>query len=93
MHQQTCQADSRPFPLAMADEGSQVRITDLVGGQRFKTRLTSMGLNNGSQLEVVLRMGGKTVVRRGECKLALGAGMAHKVMVVAAENSNDNSSK
>ena len=77
-------APLRPFPLVMAGEGSHVMIVELAGGHRFRARLSSLGLNQGSELEVVHRLGGKTVVKRGDCKLALGAGMAQKVMVAVA---------
>lgn len=75
-------ADHKPFPLAMAREGMRVRIRLLRGGKGLEMRLTSLGLNVGSELVVSQHQGGKMVVRRGETRLALGAGMAHKIMVV-----------
>jgi ferrous iron transport protein A len=72
----------KAFPLAMAREGVKVRIHMLQGGKRLEMRLTSLGLNVGSELVVSQQQGGKMVVRRGETRLALGAGMAHKIMVV-----------
>ncbi len=70
------------FPLAMASEGERVRIARLHGGYGLETRLTSLGLNRGSEIEVLQRQGGNIVVLRGDSRLALGAGMANKVMVV-----------
>lgn len=72
----------KTFPLAMAAEGMRVRIERLLGGKSLEMRLTSLGLNVGSELVVSLHQGGKLVVLRGETRLALGAGMAHKIMVV-----------
>ena len=80
------QSDDAPeqsaFPLAMAQEGEHVRITLLRGGQGLEMRLTSLGLNVGSELTVSQREGGNLVVLRGETRLALGAGMAQKILVV-----------
>jgi ferrous iron transport protein A len=75
---------SRPFPLAMADQGVQVRIVALRAGRGLDRRLTEMGLNIGTELKVQQRQpGGGLVVTRGETRLALGGGMAHKIMVIA----------
>lgn len=71
-----------PFPLAMAAEGDEVEIFLLRGGKGLEMRLTSLGLNVGSELRVSQRQGGSLVVIRGETRLALGAGMAQKIMVV-----------
>jgi ferrous iron transport protein A len=74
--------DRAPFPLAMAQEGEQVKIYMLRGGKGLEMRLTSLGLNIGSELTVSQRVGGNLVVLRGETRLALGAGMAQKIMVI-----------
>ena len=74
--------DRAAFPLAMAGEGERVRIYLLRGGKGLEMRLTSLGLNVGSELIVSQRQGGNLVVIRGETRLALGAGMAQKIMVV-----------
>ena len=66
----------------MAGEGERVRIAHLHGGCGLETRLTSLGLNRGSEIEVLHHHGGNIVVLRGDSRLALGAGMANKVMVV-----------
>ena len=70
------------FPLTMAREGMRVRVHRLLGGKGLEMRLTSLGLNIGSELVVSLHQGGKLVVLREETRLALGAGMAHKILVV-----------
>ncbi len=71
-----------PIPLTMAQEGEQVRILFLHGGKSLGMRLTSLGLNTGSDLTILHRQGGQLVVLRGETRLALGAGMAQKIMVI-----------
>lgn len=74
--------DTGAFPLAMAQEGERVRVFLLRGGKGLEMRLTSLGLNVGGELTVSQRQGNNLVVIRGETRLALGAGMAHKIMVV-----------
>jgi ferrous iron transport protein A len=79
--------EPRLFPLAMAQEGERVRIQGLRGGKGLEMRLTSLGLNVGSELLVSQRRGPNLVVIRGETRLALGAGMAQKILVVGARAS------
>jgi ferrous iron transport protein A len=79
----------KAFPLAMAGEGARVRIQLLRGGKGLEMRLTSLGLNVGSELVVSQHQGGKMVVLRGETRLALGAGMAQKIMVVERRADRD----
>lgn len=78
----TAPTPTAAFPLAMAQEGERLRIHLLRGGKGLEHRLTSLGLNVGSELTVSQREGGNLVVLRGETRIALGAGMAHKIMVV-----------
>ncbi|WP_296806234.1 FeoA family protein [Thiocapsa sp.] len=69
------------FPLMMADEGACLRIIALNGGKGLTTRLTELGLNVGSEVRVVQRQGGGLLVARGESRIALGGGMAAKILV------------
>ena len=68
----------------MADEGLDVRIVALRAGRGLDLRLSELGLNVGSELRVVQRQGGGLLVARGETRIAIGGGMAIKVMVVRA---------
>jgi len=70
------------FPLAMSQPGERVRIALLRSGKNLARRLTELGLNVGSELTVSQHEGGNLVVIRGETRLALGAGMAQKIMVI-----------
>lgn len=73
----------------MASEGECVRIAHLVAGRNLEMRLTSMGLNVGSELLISQRQRGGVVVVRGEARLALGAGMARKIMVTSLQAARD----
>jgi ferrous iron transport protein A len=74
-------AASKPFPLIMAGEGERVRIQSLQGGKGLVMRLTELGLNQGTEVRIIQRQGGGLVVARGETRIALGGGMASKILV------------
>lgn len=77
--------DDAPFPLSLAGEGEPVRIVALRAGRGLDQRLTELGLHVGMELSVRQRQpGGAIVVARGETRLALGAGMAHRILVLRA---------
>lgn len=75
-------ASAGSFPLSMAVEGDRVRIVMHRGGRGLDKRLASMGLQIDSTIEILQRLGGSLVVAVNDIRLALGAGMAHKIMVV-----------
>lgn len=70
------------YPLSMAHEGEWVKVINARGGQSMLRRLFAMGIVDGVELEILQRRGHEgIVVRCGETRWALGAGMAHKVLV------------
>ncbi|MBA4194815.1 MAG: ferrous iron transport protein A [Comamonadaceae bacterium] len=68
----------------MADEDERVTVVALHGGLGLVRRLSEMGLNVGSELRVLQRQNGGLVVLRGGTRLALGGGMAQKILVSKA---------
>ena len=84
-HREDQQAAAKTFPLAMAGEGERVRIQSLQGGKGLAKRLTELGLNPGTEVRIVARQGGGLVVARGETRLAIGCGMAVKILVEAID--------
>ena len=75
-------SDAKPFPLIMADEGARVRIQAVRAGRGLAQRLTDLGLNVGAEIRIVQRQGAGLLVARGEGRIAVGAGMAAKILVV-----------
>ena len=75
----------KPIALAMADEGRRVRVVGLRAGRTLDRRLTDLGLNLGSELIVIQRQSGGLLIRRGEARIALGGGMAAKIMVLPVD--------
>ena len=68
--------------LAAVPVGKKVRIVSLTGGRGMCARLTSMGLVPGSEIEVIRRGApGPFIATAGNCRLAIGTGMAQKIMV------------
>jgi len=84
-HHEDRPAAAKSFPHAMAGEGERVRVQSLQGGKGLAKRLTELGLNPGAEVRIVARQGGGLVVARGEARLALGCGMAVKILVEAID--------
>ena len=78
-----CQRDRKPLmPLVMASPGERVRIVGFRGGKGMERRLTSMGLNRDAEVEVIKSSGpGPLIVASRETRIALGFGMAKKILV------------
>mgnify|MGYP000267498761 CR=1 FL=1 len=72
---------SQAFPLGLAREGDRVRIVALRGAPAFVRRITALGLNIGADLVVSQNEGARLVLVRGDMRLGLGAGAAHRIMV------------
>ncbi len=71
------------FPLVMAEVGKWVKVVGVVGGKNLARRLMVMGMIEDTQVQVLLCHNSTgVVVACGETRLAVGAGVAHKIMVV-----------
>jgi Fur family ferric uptake transcriptional regulator len=74
------------MPLDMAKSGEKVVIKDMTGGKNVRTRLASMGLRLGDTLEIINNNGlGRLIVGHGPTRLALGRGVAQKIMISLAK--------
>ncbi len=60
--------------------GTWVRITAMRGGRDMARRLLGLGLRVGSEVEILHRRNGGVVVSTGENRIALGAGVAERVL-------------
>jgi len=73
------------MPLPMAKAGERVVIEEISGGKNARTRLGSMGLRPGDVLEIINNNAvGRLIVGHGSTRLALGWGVAQKIMVSLA---------
>lgn len=74
--------ETNVIPLPMAVLGKRVKILSLAGGRGMQERLISMGLGPGSEIEVIRRGApGPFILGVKETRLAIGAGMAQRIMV------------
>jgi Fe2+ transport system protein FeoA len=70
------------MPLSMASPGEEVRLVGVRGGWGIRRRLADMGLTPGETVRVVQAgSSGPLLVAVRDFRLALGRGMAHKIMV------------
>ncbi len=68
--------------LTQARSGEVVRVKEILGGQRAVTRLREMGLVEGALIKVIDNpIIGPIIVEVNGTKIALGRGMAKKVIV------------
>ena len=70
------------FQLALAQDEQWLRVVSLQAGRNLDRRLTGLGLNVGSRVRVLQRRGGGVVIARDTVRVALGAGVAAKILVV-----------
>lgn len=93
---QKCMGKRKPaLPLAMSSPGERVKVVRFLGGSTMQARLASMGLNAGSEVEVLSNNSrGPCIVASKGTRLALGRGVAHKILVSSikhrAETKGDN---
>ena len=73
--------DGRHIPLTMVYQGQEVTLVDIDGGRGIRTRLAGMGLAPGVKLSVLRTGPGPLMVAVRDTRLALGHGMAHKIIV------------
>jgi Fur family ferric uptake transcriptional regulator len=70
------------IPLVMAKQGERLVIKEFTGGKAAQMHLFSMGLKIGDKIEVVTNMnGGQVVIAIDYNRLAIGQGLAQKVLV------------
>jgi len=69
-------------PLAMAPEGSLVRIVEIRGGRGIMRRLVDLGFIPGSVVRVLRSFGsGPLLIEVKGSRVALGRGLAMKILV------------
>jgi ferrous iron transport protein A len=77
------QPGNSTMPLSMAAPSEKVRISAMHGGRGLRKRLADLGLNIGTIVEVVRSDGSGPLILavKGDSRLALGRGMAHRIEV------------
>ncbi|MEW8507406.1 MAG: FeoA family protein [Candidatus Thiodiazotropha sp.] len=73
------------IPLARLPIGRRARIKRILGGRHLIHRLLSLGLRTGSEIELIQRRGAGVVVANQGARVALGTGVAEKLMIQPLE--------
>lgn len=70
------------MPLSMANKDKLLKIINIVGGRNVKQRLSALGLYPGSVIKMITNdFGGPLIVEVNNSKIAIGRGMAQKILV------------
>ena len=75
---------STHLPLTMVGIGRPVKLVKITAGRQLCHRLTELGLTPGVSFEVMQDHGGPLLLAVRDSRLALGRGMASKILVEAA---------
>lgn len=78
------------MPLAMAKPGERVVVREMAGGRSARTRLAEMGLRTGDHIEIINNNGMGRLILGHDCtRLAIGRGIAQKIMVSLDDEADD----
>ncbi|RDH83226.1 MAG: ferrous iron transport protein A [endosymbiont of Escarpia spicata] len=72
--------------LATLPVGAHARILEVKGGRQMTRRLLSLGLRVGSEVDVIQHRGRGVVVANGGVRVALGGGVAEKLLMSPLDN-------
>lgn len=75
------QGSSRTTRLVFLPSGSRARVINIDSGYGLRTRLLQMGFTPGAIVEIVDNTRGPVVVRVRGVTIALGRGMASRIIV------------
>jgi Fe2+ transport system protein FeoA len=83
--------NSPSLPLTLLEPGRHAVIVDIAGpGHGIRARLSDMGLIRGVNVRVMPGPGaGALVVERDGCRIAIGRGMGHRIMVMPLDAHRD----
>ena len=86
-----CLARRRPLiPLLIAKQGERVVVREMTGGRIGRARLADMGLRPGDHLEIINNTGKGRIILAHDCtRLAIGRGIAKKIMVSLSDSEGD----
>ncbi len=70
------------MPLTMLSEGKKAILRSIEGGRQLRSRLASLGLLPGAELEVIQNSGqGPFVIAVKGSRIVIGRGMASRIAV------------
>ena len=78
----TDKANKPETPLSEVPSGQRVRITSYEGGRMMRSRLASLGLTLGREINILQNNRGLIIVGADGGRVALGRGVSQKIMVI-----------
>lgn len=69
------------IPISAVSEGSRVTVRSIAGGQGFVSRLAALGVMPGASIVVLRNAGGPFLLAVKKSRIAIGRGMANKILV------------
>jgi Fe2+ transport system protein FeoA len=75
--------DKQTTDLAHLPKKKRAKIISIHGGRHFCRRMCVMGLREGQIVEIISRqpLRGPLTISIGSCKMTIGRGMAHRILV------------
>lgn len=70
-----------PIPLSMALARQPLRLIEIRAGRELTHRLTELGLTPGVALSIIQDAGGPLLISVRGSRIAIGRGLAHKLLV------------
>jgi ferrous iron transport protein A len=81
-HRNRSKAGSKAIPLCMAETCKEVKVMKVRAGSGLQRKLADMGLTPGAEIKLINCQGvGPVLIDLKGSRLALGRGMAMKIMV------------
>ncbi len=77
---------NNPIPLTHIPVGKLVRLVEIKGGREITHRLVEMGLTPGVEFKILQDAGGPLLLAIRDSRIALGRGMAFRVLVQMVNN-------
>lgn len=77
------------LPLTMAAPGERLTLVEINAKNGLQRRLTELGLTPGVEFQVLQAQGSPLLLAVHDSRLALGRGMAQKILVKTKEQNND----
>jgi ferrous iron transport protein A len=75
---------TQTMPLSMANVGEKLQLVEIRTCRTLTHRLTELGFTLGVTLKIVQNSGGPLLVSVRGSRIAIGRGMAHKLLVARA---------
>ena len=75
--------DVKEIPLSRMEAGQSGQVVEIQGGHNMINRLDAMGIRTGKRVTKVssMLMRGPVTIRVGNTQLAIGFGMAHRIII------------